>query len=101
MDVHGARLAGVVVAPDLLQQLVAGEDLARVAHEEREQLERLGLDRDSLPVAQDAVSGEVDRDAAQVDERRRACRRGGCSARREERADPGASSSRRLKGLVT
>ena len=54
VDVHvdRPRLARVVVAPDALEQLVAGEHLALVADEEREQLERLGLDRDRLAVAE-------------------------------------------------
>ena len=46
------RLARVVVAPDALEELVAGEHLALVAEEEREQLERLRLDRHRLAVAQ-------------------------------------------------
>jgi hypothetical protein len=33
VDVDGARLAGVVVAPDALEELVPGEDLAGVADE--------------------------------------------------------------------
>ena len=69
--------------------------------QEREQLERLGLERHGLAVAQDAVSGEVHLDAAQVDERRRGLRRGAaCSARRKI-ARIRAVSSRRLNGLVT
>ena len=71
VDVHGPRLAGVVVAPDVLEQLVAGEDLARVADEEGEQLERLGLERHDLAVAQQPVAGEVRLDRPEVDDRRR------------------------------
>ncbi len=41
VDVDGAGAAEVVVAPDLLQQLVPGEDPARVLGEELEQLELL------------------------------------------------------------
>ena len=41
VDVHRARAAEVVVAPDLLQQLGAGEDPARMLGEELEQLEFL------------------------------------------------------------
>src|SRR5438094_98899 len=58
VDVHvnGARLARVVVAPYVLEQLVAREHLARMAKQEREQLEGLRLDRQSLAVAQEPVA---------------------------------------------
>ena len=49
-------------------------DLARVADQEREQLERLGLDRHGLAVAQQPVAGEVDLDPAEVDDRGRRVR---------------------------
>ena len=71
VDVDRPGLAGVVVAPDLLEQLVAGEDLARVADQEREQVERLRLDRQRLAVAQQAMPGEVDLDPIEVDDGRR------------------------------
>ena len=71
VDVDGPRLARVVVAPDVLEELVAGEDLARVAEQERQQLERLGLDRQDLAVAQQPVAAEVDLDAAEIDDGRR------------------------------
>src|SRR6476620_6828770 len=38
VDVDRPRLAGVVVAPDALQQLVAGEDLAGMTDQEGEQV---------------------------------------------------------------
>src|SRR3954452_18690196 len=59
VDVDRPRLAAVVVAPHVLEQLVTGEDLARMAQEEREQLERLGLDRDDRAVAQQAMTAKV------------------------------------------
>ena len=91
----------VVVAPDVLEELVAGEDLARVADEERQELERLRLDRDDLAVAQEAMAGEVDLDLAEVDRRpaRRRRRRPGRDRRKSARIR--AVSSRRLNGLVT
>ena len=49
VNVDRARLAGVVVAPDVGQQLLAREDLALVAQEESEQVECLGLDRSYWP----------------------------------------------------
>src|SRR5207249_4519720 len=50
VDVHGPRLAAIVIAPHVLEQLVAGEDLARMADLEREQLECLWLDGEDLAV---------------------------------------------------
>src|SRR4051794_17199479 len=55
VDVHGACLTTVVVAPDTFQKLIAGERLARVANEECEQLERLGLHGKLDAVAQEPV----------------------------------------------
>ena len=91
----------VVVAPDVLEQLVAGEDLARVADQEREQLEGLGLDRQHLAVAQQPVAAEVGLDGG----------RGRSTAGGPSIATPaptggtwpgsGPESSRRLNGLVT
>ena len=74
--------------------------LARVADEEREELERLRLDRDRPAVAQEPVTGEVDLDAAEVDEGRQ--RPTAALLARAGRA-PGSApvSSRRLNGFVT
>src|SRR6185503_4939754 len=77
VDVDRPGLAGVVVAPDVLQQLVAGERLARVPEEEREKLEGLRLDRQGLAVAQEPMPGEVDLDPAEIDHRWPGPRRGG------------------------
>jgi hypothetical protein len=74
VDVDRARLAGVVVAPHVFQQLVTGEDLARVTHEERQELEGLGFDRQRFAVAQQPMTGDVRLDAAQVDRGRRRAR---------------------------
>src|ERR1700677_4207783 len=57
MHVDGPGAAEIVIAPDLLQQVRAGEDPARVLREELEQLELL--------------EGEVERTAAEP------CRIGG------------------------
>ena len=78
----------VVVAPDVLEELVAGEHLARVAEQEREQLERLGLERHGVAVAQHAVAGEVDLDPAEVDERRRVAPAARLLGPPEDRPDP-------------
>ena len=90
----------VVVAPDVLEQLVAGEHLARVAEQEREQLERLGLERHGSPSRRTRWPGEVHLDAPEVDERRRLRSAAACSARRKI-ARIRAVSSRRLNGFVT
>ena len=71
VDVDGACLPGVVVAPHPLEQLVAAEHLAGVPDEERQQLERLGLERHDLAVAQEPVAGHVGLHGAEVDDTRR------------------------------
>ena len=89
---------GVVIAPDLLQELVAADDLAGVAHEEREEVEDLRLHRDLAPVAEHPVAGEVDLDRPEIDDRRQ--RRARRLARRRT-ARMRADSSRELNGFVT
>src|SRR5438093_4889312 len=66
MDVYvdRARLAGVVVAPHPLEELVTAHDLARMAKEERQELEDLWLERHLAAVAKHAVAGDVDLDRA-------------------------------------
>src|SRR6187401_2910903 len=71
VDVDRARLATVVVAPYVLEQLVAGEDLARVADQEGEQLECLRLDRDDLPVTEQPMAAEIGLDRPEIDDGRR------------------------------
>ena len=71
MDVDRPCLAGVVVAPDPLEELVAGERLARVSEEEGEELEGLRLHRQHVAVAQDPMAGQVHLDLAEIDHRRR------------------------------
>ena len=104
MDVDGPRLARVVVAPDALEELVAGEHLALVAEEEREQLERLRLDGHGLAVAQQPVAGEVHLHPAEPDGLRRlgawVAAAAAWSARRKM-ARMRAVSSRSENGLVT
>ena len=100
MDVDRPGLAGVVVAPDLLEQLVAGEDLARVSDEEREQLERLRLDRDGDPVAQQPPAAEVRLDRPEIDDRGRLLDRDGLVGPPEERPDTRRQLAQE-NGLVT
>ena len=76
-------------------------DLARMAEEEREQLERLRLDRQRLAVAEQPMAGEIDLDPAEIDDGRRACLDGDACSDRRNRARIRADSSRRLNGFVT
>ena len=101
VDVDRPRLAGVVVAPDVLEQLVAGEDLARMPDQERQQLERLGLDRD----ASGRRAGFDDR-RGRPGRRPRSTRpvarpRSRLRSVRRSSARTRAMSSRRLNGFVT
>ena len=89
MDVDRARLAAVVVAPHVFEQLVAREDLPGMADEEREQLEGLGLDRDDLAIAQQAVAAEIGLDWSKVHDRGRAVERDRLIRPAEEPPDPG------------
>src|SRR5688500_1380394 len=77
VDIDRARLAAVVVAPHVLEQLVAGEDLAGMTDQEGEQLERLRLDRDDLAVAQQSVAAEIRLDRPEIDDSRRTVDRHG------------------------
>src|SRR5689334_9341399 len=67
VDIDRPRLARVVVAPDLLEQLVAADDLAGVTEQERQEVEDLRLDREDLAVAEQAVARDVDLDPSQLD----------------------------------
>src|SRR3989304_5938756 len=64
-----ARVADVGALPEVLHDLVAGEDLAGPLGEEAEQLELRGREADGLPVDRDRVAREVDPDAADVERR--------------------------------
>src|ERR687897_90226 len=69
VDVHGPRAAEVVVAPDLLQQLRAGEDAARVLREVLEELELLERQVQRAAADLGGVARLVDRQvAAAVDQ---------------------------------
>ena len=73
----------------MLEELVAGEDLARVADEEGQQLERLGLDRHDHAVAQQPPAAEVGLDRAEVDDGRRVLDRDRLVGPPEQGPDPG------------
>jgi hypothetical protein len=101
VHVDGPRLTCVVVTPHLLEKLLPGEHLARVTHEERQELEGLGLDRERVAVAEDPVTGQVDLDRAEVDDWGRSGL--GCLlAPPQVRPDPGAqlAQAERLGDVV-
>ena len=52
VNVNRARLAGIVVAPDIGQQLFAREDLSRIAQQEGQEIESPRFDRSNLSIAQ-------------------------------------------------
>ena len=60
MDVDGSGAAVVVVAPDLLEQLAAAEDPARVLREELQQLELLVGEVEDLAADPGGVARLVD-----------------------------------------
>src|SRR4051794_27353602 len=66
LDVHVDQpgVGGVPVAPDLLQQHLAGEDLAGFAGQRDQQVELQRGERDLLAVADHLVRGHVDGDLA-------------------------------------
>ena len=64
-DVDGHRRGvAVAVAPHVLEDLLAAERLARVAHEEREQLELPGGQRHHVAVPAGLAGGDVDLEVA-------------------------------------
>ena len=64
VDVHGARFAGVVVLPDVREQLFACDRDVDVAHEEDEHVELLRRQHDGLAVFRDRMALDVDADVA-------------------------------------
>src|SRR4051794_16323415 len=68
VDVDSSGLTGVVVAPHVREKLLPREHLALVAEQERQQIERLGLDRPDLRTMEQSVTGEIDRRTPDGDE---------------------------------
>ena len=68
VDVDGARAAEVVVAPDLLQQLLPGEHAAGMLGQELEQLELLECEIESAALELGRVGGVVDDEPARRDD---------------------------------
>src|ERR1700730_5422755 len=66
VHIHGLGVADVVVAPHLLQEVAARVDAARVAQEEREQVELARGQLDLLAVDGDAAGGAVENHAAEM-----------------------------------
>ena len=94
VDVDGAGAAEVVVAPDLLEQLLAAEDAARVLGEVLQELELLVGQVEGAAADAGGVGGVVDDDLAAVDHvGGRVVGRGGARAADRE-ADPGVELGR-------
>ncbi len=55
VDIHGAAVTHVLVAPHLIEQLLTGEDLALIEHQESQQLELTWLEVEFHTVAGSAV----------------------------------------------
>ena len=96
------RGVAVAAAPHPLEQLLATERPAGVAHEVDQQLELPGGERDDLAVATGLVGGDVDLHRPGVEQRRRPAPTGwsGALARRST-ALTRATSSRGENGLAT
>ena len=67
MDVNGAGAPEVVVAPDLLQQLLAGEHPARVLRQVLQQFELLVREVKDLATHRRGVAGLIDQQLAVAD----------------------------------
>jgi hypothetical protein len=59
MHRHGARVAGINIAPHLLQELLRREQVTAIAHEEREQLELARLESHGALAQRDSMRRHV------------------------------------------
>src|SRR6476469_969969 len=64
-DVDQARVAKIVVAPDPVEENVAGQDLAGMADELEQEVELGAGERDLRAVAEHTAAGDVDRQRAE------------------------------------
>src|SRR5215472_3480026 len=71
VHVHQPGVRCVPVAPDLLQEHLAGEDLSRLAGQRDQQVELERREAEGLPVALDGVPGHVDRNVPDLQHLRR------------------------------
>src|SRR5690349_23661886 len=69
VDVDDVRAVLVVVVPRVLEQLVAGEHLARVAHERLQELELLGRQVHLVVAAPDPAGSGVELQVADLEHR--------------------------------
>src|SRR5690348_13391028 len=60
MDIDGAGVACVLVAPDFMEQLVAGQHGAAIAYQADKQIELLGLQFEILTAIVDPPASEID-----------------------------------------
>ena len=96
MDVHRADIAAILIAPDEVEQVLAGIDAVRVADEQLDKVELAGRQLDGLAVLIDVALLCVDGQAA----RRDAVVLVLSPPLRRSRARMRAFSSRMLKGFV-
>ena len=76
MDVHRARLAEVVVPPDLAQQLLAGQHAPGMKCQEREQIEFARRECERAPAVAGLARGRIHAELTDLDPRRLARRPG-------------------------
>src|SRR6266516_180342 len=60
MDIDGASITSVIVAPDVVQELITREDGSTIAYEIGEQFELFGLQFQVLPTTVDTPARQVD-----------------------------------------
>ena len=68
MDIHGAGAANVGYAPHAGEQLVAGKNLARIAHQKLQQPELQPRQVNGVSVGGNLVSGRVEGNGAHADD---------------------------------
>ena len=57
--IHSARIAGIVIAPDFVQELLSGEDLALVLRQENQKVELLAVQVERGAAQGCLVAGQV------------------------------------------
>ena len=67
MNVNGSTATGEVVSPDLLEKLIATEDVARIASEEQQEIELFGLEGHCGPIASQLTTRRIDHVPAELD----------------------------------
>ena len=60
MDIHRAGVADIFIAPELVKQLLPGEDMVGGGSQEVEKLQLLGWHVYGAPLVEDGIIGQVD-----------------------------------------